>query len=182
MKMKASSLRVLGLALLFATSTAYAVFAAGADDTTNSIVPDHPIYINGGPGIAISGSAEVSQLPDSAQTFLRKNYADDEVTKCRRDFLKGTSKVYLADGTRIEFDKNGRVDDIVSGDNQSLSEGVLNDVLPAKVVKHLRETGFLYEVSAIKNAHKNGYCVMLLNDIPPHMIFDVNGLFIETAG
>lgn len=167
----------LSTALVMAVATS---FAFAAND--KSIVPDHPIQLMGGPGIAISGTATKSQLPANAQQFLDNNYANDAITSCKQDYVKGTSNVTLADGTKIEFDKNGKVRDITSGQNQPLSEGVLMSVLPEKTLIHLAEVGAINMVSSIKNADGKGTCVMLLDNTPPQMIFDVDGAFIITAG
>lgn len=148
----------------------------------DNIVPDKPVLLQGGPGIVVAASADISELPDSAQLFLNKHYEGVEVTECSRNFVKDASKVTLADGTKIEFNGEGQVKDITSGHNVALGISVLSDILPEKTVEHLEEAGVADEVSAIKNARDRGWCVMLLNSTPPQMIFDVYGVFVFTAG
>ena len=61
-------------------------------------------YLQGGPGIAISGSQAPENMPDSAKTFLNKFYADDPVAQCHEDFIKQTYHVILEDN----FQQAGR--------------------------------------------------------------------------
>lgn len=139
-------------------------------------------YLQGGPGIAISGSQAPENMPDSAKTFLNKFYADDPVAQCHEDFIKQTYHVILEDGTDITFNKQGKVRDIKNGGNIALSPDLLKAILPAKTVKHLGQAGALNDVSAVKDAGEKGFGVALLNNVPPQMIFDVDGTFIIVAG
>ena len=145
-------------------------------------VPTEPIFLNGGPGIAISGSQNAENMPSKAWNFLKDNYKDNPVAKCTENFVKQTYHVVLADSTTISFTKDGSVRDLYEGNNASIPEKALEAILPAKTVKHLRDAGVLDEVSAVRNAGKNGFGVVLLNNIPPQMIFDVDGVFVMVAG
>lgn len=60
-------------------------------------VPTEPIFLNGGPGIAISGSQNAENMPAKAWNFLKDNYKDNPVAKCTENFVKQTYHVVLAD-------------------------------------------------------------------------------------
>ena len=139
------------------------------------------ILLNGGPGIVISGSQTTENMPAAAQEFLKKNYPNDPVIKCHENFVKETYNVDLEDGTSIVFNHDGKVKDINAGDYATIPEATLSDILPAKTVKHLEQSGTAGLVTAIKNAGDKGFGVALLNNVPPQMIFDIDGTFIIVA-
>lgn len=138
--------------------------------------------LQAGPGIAISGTQQVWNMPQAAQDFLEKNYKGIRAVSCKEDFIKRTYHVVLKDGTSIIFNKDGKVVDIIGGNDGSIKEGTIADILPAKAVSHLRQAGVIDEVNTIRNANEKGFGVILLNDIPPEMIFDVDGTFVIVAG
>ena len=175
------------MSLCAAALVCAAAFAAATDDDgvtmKNGVaVPDRPILLNGGPGIVISGSQTLENMPSKAWNFLKDNYKDTPVEKCTENFVKQTYHVILSDGTNLTFAKDGSVRDLYQANNASIPEKALEAILPAKAVKHLREAGVLDEVSAVRNAGPKGFGVILLNNIPPQMIFDVDGMFILVAG
>lgn len=51
----------------------------------------------------------VGQLPQTAQNFIRSHFPDHKVAyaKEERDLMKLSYDVVFADGTKLEFDKNG---------------------------------------------------------------------------
>lgn len=173
-------LRRLLLSVFVAAAAALSLSAASPKDKI--VIPDYPIRVMGGPGIAISGSGTAEQLPAAAQKFIKTYYGADSLTYCHLDFLKGSSDVRLSDGTQISFDRNGKVTDLVQADNRSINTDALSEILPANVFKHLIEIGDVQNVSQIKNAEGTGTCVMLINTTPSQLIFDYNGNFLITAG
>lgn len=140
------------------------------------------IHVQGGPGIVISGSQVKENLPDDARKFLDKFYPGDGLALCREDFIKNTYHVILDGGTDMTFDHKGKVRDIRAAGNLAIPAEELRAILPAKTVRHLDQAGVLDEVTAIKDAGPKGFGVALLNNVPPQMIFDVDGTFIITAG
>ena len=167
-------------------AAALTIAGAAFAQSNNNIVPpvsvQQKIHLQGGPGIVISGSQQKENLPKDARDFLDKFYKDITVELCREDFIKNTYHVMLGDNTDIVFNKDGKVRDIKAGYNSSIPEDELKAILPDRTVKHLEQAGVVDEVSAIKDAGKNGFGVALLNNIPPQMIFDADGVFIFTAG
>lgn len=137
--------------------------------------------LQGGPGIAISGSTNVELLPEDARKFIKKYYGGLTVESCYEDFIKETYHVTMGDETTITFDKKGHVSDITSGFDTSLPEDVIRAILPKRAANHLVQAGYINEVRYIKNVSGKGFGVALLNDNPPHMIFDVDGVFIIVA-
>ena len=148
-------------------------------------IPDsvhRTLYLQGGPGIAISGSRTVENMPAPAREFLTKYFGYAQVSACHENFVKETYHVVLSDGTTMTFNHDGKVRDIHMAYNMSIPVAALSAILPEKTVSHLQQAGVLDEVTAIKDAGKNGFGVALLNSIPSEMIFDVDGTFVIVAG
>lgn len=137
-------------------------------------------HVYGGPGLAISGTVDKNQLPDSARVFLNQNYAGDSIVDCTRNFVKGTSDVKLSDGTELRFNSTGQVTYIKSGHDKSLTPQVLVDILPEATVEHLLEAGYSPYVREIRNVRDSHHRIFLLNNPMPEMIFDINGNFLIT--
>lgn len=154
-------------------------FAKGKNGVT---IPDYPILMGGNPGIVISGSADKDQLPEKARKFLDAYYSGDPLFTCQENYIKQIYNVKLGDGTKITFDEKGDVVDISEGGNLPIGYKALKAILPSKVYRHLEDNGYLNEVSVVKNAKGKGTCIMLLNSQPPQLIFDVDGVFVITAG
>lgn len=163
-------------------STPLFAVVPGSSEGDSIAIPDHPLMLNGGPGIVISASVEADQLPEADRKFIGMYYPQTGVAKSTVNFIKGTASVSLFDGTKIEFGKGGVVYDIKAPEGMSLPESVVEAVLPERATHHLRQVNALSYVNAIKHAHGRGFCVMQLNDNPPQLIFDIDGLFIVTAG
>lgn len=169
------------IAIVMASVLLFTPFAF-AREKNGVNIPDHPIFMGGNPGIVISGSADKSQLPEKAQKFLSDFYTDDPIITCQENYIKQIYNLKLGDGTKITFDDMGDVVDISEGGNLPIGYKALKAILPLKVYVHLENSGFLNEVSVVKNAKGKGTCVMLLNSLPPQLIFDVDGVFVITAG
>lgn len=138
--------------------------------------------LHGGPGLAVSGTQSIENMPVAAQNFLNKNFGSEPVKTCHEDFIRQSYHVVLVNGTHMTFDKNGKVKDIHMADNQSIPEQALTYILPDKTITHLRQAGVINQVTSLKDAGKNGFGVALLNNIPSQMIFDVDGTFVIVAG
>ena len=73
-------------------------------------------------------------LPDAAKSFLSANYGAVEVQSVVKDYddFGYTYDVRLADGTHIEFRKNGEWKQI-----ENRSEGVVGSAIPAKIGEYV---------------------------------------------
>lgn len=129
-------------------------------------------------GIVTSVSATQAQLPQKAQEFLQTVYSRDAVGPIKFNTIKDTYNVEVGNGTRITFTADGRVDDIQAPYGDTLYGRAIQAVVPEKTYKHLEKAGLLDEVTGIKNAAGHGLRVQMLNNYPPEMLFDVDGLFI----
>lgn len=163
---------VLASVLSLAASTAPAICAQ------NNILPDQPINIQGGPGIAVSMSSSQSELPAEAQKFLQTIYSRDAVGPVTFNAIKNQYKVVVGNGTQITFNKEGKVKDIQAPRGESLPQRAVQAVLSSKVFKHLVDANLIEDVTGIKDAGSRGMRVQLLNAMPPEMLFDIDGLFV----
>ena len=60
---------------------------------------------------------QANQLPQNAQSFVKANFANDQIVYAEQD--RQSYKVELASGVEIDFDKNGEWTD-VAGNNKPL--------------------------------------------------------------
>lgn len=132
--------------------------------------------------MAVAGSIIAEQLPDSAQTFLKTYFPEQEIKKAHENFVKRTYEITLSDGVNITFNKEGRVTDISAPSDKPLPPESLMGVLPAPTVQHLLERGVAGQVTWIKHIKGIKSCVILLDNEPPQMIFDAEGNFIIVDG
>lgn len=163
-----SSLLITMSAITFGTN-------AAAQTSVNTTLP---FGLMGGPGIVTKESATPDQLPAAAQNFLQTYYSRVMVGPISRNVIKNTYSVELGNGVNITFNSNGKVVDIQSPGTEPLYSQAVKAVLPAKAYKHLEDAGLLEEVTGIKDATGKGLRVMLLNNMPPEMLFDIDGLFV----
>ena len=173
--MKTSRLITLFAVSLLAMPAIYAQKPA-----SDSAVPSAPApyLLMGGPGKVTSVSATPQQLPEAAQTFLRTYYSRVMVGDISHNTLKDTYKVTLGNGVKVTFNASGKVIDIESEGTDPLYEPAIKAILPEKAYKHLEQADLLSEVTGVKNAQGKGLRVILANNMPPEMLFDVDGLFI----
>ena len=153
-----------------------------AQTSSSNILPPASVQkelsLQGGPGIVVSGSARLSELPADARKLLSSDYPDNQPTSITRNFVRNTYHVTLSDGTRITFDKSGKVANIIAPAGLALPMEVLADILPEKTSVHLAEAGIIGDVSEVKNADGHGILVMTLHTTPPRMLFDLDGNFL----
>ncbi len=71
---------------------------------------------------------QANQLPQNAQSFVKANFANDQIVYAEQD--RQSYKVELASGVEIDFDKNGEWTD-VAGNNKPLP----TKFIPAAIVK-----------------------------------------------
>ena len=159
------------------------VALAQATSSTSVLPPAsvaRQLALQGGPGIAGSGSVEADALPPQAQNFLREDYPSTKPSKITRNFVRDTYHVTLADGTRITFSKDGVVTGIIAPGGTALPLEVLADILPQNTSIHLAEAGMIDEITEIQGVPGKGTVVMLLKTVPPTMLFDLDGNFVVT--
>lgn len=135
-------------------------------------------YYGGSPGIAMAGSADVSQLPDKAKTFIKKHFKDVGVRTCEKYFAKGKYEVELANGVDLEFNTGGEILEIDAPDNIILANSVIKDILPHKAYTRLEKDGMLNSVESIEFKKGKVYEVELRISDPDTYVFSPEGSFI----
>ena len=77
---------------------------------------------------------DAALLPDVAQNFLSTYYESVAIQSVMKDYddLSYTYDVRLADGTHIEFRKNGEWKQV-----ENRGEGVADSIIPAKIADYL---------------------------------------------
>ena len=132
----------------------------------------------GGPGIAVSGSANQAQLPQKAKSFIDKHFKGVDVRSIEKNFIKGSYDVDLSNGVEIEFDSAGNVKEIDAAKNSVLSATLVKDVMHSKAYKHLEKAGMAGKVESIEFNKKKVCSVELKVPEPDTYLYDVNGVFI----
>ena len=132
----------------------------------------------GGPGIAVAGSVNPSDLPQRAQEFLRKYYPQQQCASLVKDFTDNEYELRMTDGTEISFTADGRIDDIEAPRGQILPLEVVKGLLPEKSFKHLNDNGYLGMVNEI-DYKANGYKVSLKTNAPDDITYSLTGDIIE---
>lgn len=161
MKLKTIISAAASLAILFSASNSFA-----------------QIPIGGGPGIAVAGSQEYSQLPEKATKFIDKHFKDVGIRKCEKYFAKSKYEVELRNGVDIEFDSKGNVIEIDSPDRTVLPAEVVKDVIPHKAYERLVKDGYTSMVESIDFNRGKVYEVELSIPGPDTYVFDLNGVFL----
>lgn len=154
--------------------TAIAAFAIAAAPAFEA---EAQIY-GGGPGIAIAGSADISQLPAKSQEFIKKHFKDVAVKTCEKFFAKGKYEVELANGVDLEFNTKGEIIEVDAPDNTILAPSVVKDILPHKAYSRLEKDGMTGYVEAIEFNKGKAYEVELSIPDPDTYIFSPEGIFI----
>lgn len=115
----------------------------------------------------------VTELPAAATAFI-KNFAPATVTAAAvdDDFFRPDYKVYLSDGTAIEFRHNGQWEEVQN------YKGISTKVIPAAIAKYLEAN---YKGTAVTNISYDAddldsYEVKLASRI--ELKFDRNGNFL----
>lgn len=132
----------------------------------------------GGPGIAVAGSVNPSELPQKAQQFLTKYYPQQKCASLVKDFTDNEYELRMADGTEVTFFADGRIDDIEAPEGKILPLEVIRAILPEKSVRHLNDNGYLGMVDEI-DYKPTGYKVSLTTDAPDDITYSVSGEVVE---
>ena len=102
-----------------------------------------------------------NQLPAQAQSFLNENFADVKISYAKQetDFIERSYEVVLADGTKLEFTKNGNWKEV----DCRYSE-VPSAIVPAPIKNFINEN---YSGSRVLKIERDsrGYEVKLSNKL-----------------
>lgn len=132
----------------------------------------------GGPGIALAGSTDLSQLPEKAKSFINKHFKDIAVRTCEKYFAKGKFEVELVNGLDLDFNTQGEIIEIDAPDNTVLSPAIVKDILPHKAFSKLEKAGYINSVESITFKKGKAYEVELRIEDPDTYVFSIDGTFI----
>lgn len=163
MKFKSLISGIASLAILF-----------GAADAVAQV----PMNNGGNPGIVMAGSADYSQLPEKAQSFIKKHFKNVGVRTCEKYFAKGKYEVELQNGVDLEFNTKGELIEIDAPGNSLLPSTVVKDVMPKKAYERLVKDGFADNVESIELNRGKVYEVDLNIQGPDTYVFDLDGVFL----
>ena len=76
-------------------------------------------------------------LPKKAQLFIDSNFKNSKITyvKDERDFLERSYEVLFADGTKVEFDRNGEWKEV-----DCRRSSVPTAIVPAKILNYVNNS------------------------------------------
>lgn len=136
------------------------------------------VFIN---GLVYADDANVdySELPAKARVFLEKHFGKSPATKEVEREQKGFS-VEMRNGYDVKFNAVGELVEIEAPDRKDISQSILNDVLPAKAVKYLKDKDLLGKIDDIKILKNGDYIVEIDKMVNDYKIrFDRNGTVRE---
>lgn len=113
-----------------------------------------------------------NELPSVAEAYIDTHFADASVTSVLKEYddLTYTYKVYLSDGTFIEFKKNGEWKDV-----ENRVTGVPASVIPEKIATYITTnypSNFVVDIERDRN-----YDVELNNNLD--LVFSLSGDFLR---
>lgn len=117
----------------------------------------------------------MSELPQPAQKLLKTYFPGARVLQCVHSRTWDQYDVKVSGGYELEFDKNGRWEEIGSGDKLLSPE--LVQLLPAPVAEYLKSHYPGVRVESMEQ-RKNVY-KLALADSPPHLYFTKSGEFVK---
>lgn len=117
-------------------------------------------------------TASENDLPAAAKTFISTHYGSQEVTRVIKDRDNGKVSwdVFLNNGTKLEFNKDGDLDEIEG------TERIPDSVLPASVLQYVDQNypGTFVRSWDVDDNHNEA---RLSNGI--ELIFDKDGNFVR---
>ncbi len=117
---------------------------------------------------------ESTQLPISAQTFLKNNFGKDPVVSAHKGgTFKTKYNVTLRSGAKIEFDNKGEWEEVKC---RYSDNGVPKNIIPQSIRKYVDKNYSNTRIVEIDRDH-NKYEVSLSNGID--LEFSLNGDFIR---
>lgn len=132
----------------------------------------------GGPGIAVAGSFDPAQLPQTAQKFLRDYYPEQQCAFCQKEYGSGEYELRMTDGTEVTFAPDGKVIELDAPRGRIIPAKVVKALVPEKSYKHLNDTGYLGMVDEIEQTRK-GVKVSLRTNAPDDITYDITGEILE---
>ncbi|MBR3608313.1 MAG: PepSY-like domain-containing protein [Bacteroidales bacterium] len=119
---------------------------------------------------------DVKTLPETAQNFIKQNFADKKLVSAIKDseLLETEYKVYFSDGTKINFTSKGEWKEIEGNRNC-----IANSAIPVNIANYVTENynGIcIGKIEVDKELFNFQYNVELLNGI--ELRFDKNGAFM----
>lgn len=109
---------------------------------------------------AYGRAIDVKFLPAPAKTFLRQNFPNQKIVFVDRQFKE--YEVFLANGTKVEFDTTGRWNKV-----NCKKKAVPAHLVPQFISKYVKANHANLAITKI-NKERNGYEVELSNDLELH--------------
>lgn len=115
---------------------------------------------------------DYNELPNVAKSFINNHFGDNEARSVIKEYddLTYHYEVYLTDGTKIEFKKNGEWREV-----ENRVEGVPTSILPAGIVSYMQENYGSYFIVCVERDRQ--YDIELNNDLD--LDFTLDGDFIR---
>ena len=115
---------------------------------------------------------DYNELPNVAKSFINNHFGDNEVRSVIKEYddLTYHYEVYLTDGTKIEFNKNGEWREV-----ENRVEGVPTSILPAGIISYVQENYGGYFIVSVERDRQ--YDIELNNDLD--LDFTLDGDFIR---
>ena len=115
---------------------------------------------------------DYNELPNVAKSFINNHFGDNEVRSVIKEYADLTYhyEVYLTDGTKIEFKKNGEWREV-----ENRVEGVPTSILPAGIISYVQENYGSYFIVSVERDRQ--YDIELNNDLD--LDFTLDGDFIR---
>ena len=112
-------------------------------------------------------------LPQKSQQFIGRYFGDSKITyvKEERDFIEKSYEVMFADGTKVEFSRNGEWKEV-----DSRLSAVPTTIVPAQIMKYVKENYPDVKVMQIER-DKNEYELRLSNRL--ELTFDTKFHIID---
>ena len=103
---------------------------------------------------------QVTELPKSAQSFIKNHFADQSVAvaKVETDFMDKSYDVIFTNGDKVEFDKKGKWTKVDCKHGQ-----VPQGIIPMPIQKYIAKNYPDAKVQAIELTDRKGYEVELSN-------------------
>lgn len=114
-----------------------------------------------------------AELPATAQTFIKKHFPKGQVSivKLDKELFSRSYEVILADGTKLEFDKNGTWTDI---DGQR--RAIPTSTIPSAIASYVAKNFVGSKVVQLERTDVGRYSVELDNGV--ELLFDKQFRFV----
>lgn len=102
------------------------------------------------------------QLPPVAQAFIETTFRGNKFDYGRQEKsgISSTFEVFLADGTKIEFDKKGKWEEV-----DCLKKAVPAALIPKPIAEYVRTNHDGQIIVKIEKTDRNGYEIKLSDDV-----------------